>query len=215
MQNRFDEQLSRLNDMLIEMGTLCAQAIAVATQALREQDADLAKTVNEIEQENDRMEKEIESLCLRLLLKQHPVARDLRFISAALKMITDMERIADQAVDISELTILLTSQTYIKKLEHIPQMALATVKMVTESIEAFVSRDLDLARSVMAYDDVVDGLFIAIKNDLIEMIREDSANGEQAMDLLIISKYYERIGDHAVNISEWVEYAITGVNPRS
>jgi len=213
MQNRFDEQLSRLNDMLIEMGTLCAQAIAVATQALREQDVDLAKTVAEIEQENDRMEKEIESLCLRLLLKQHPVARDLRLISAALKMITDMERIADQAVDISELTIFLKTQTYIKKLEHIPQMALATVKMVTESIDAFVSRDLDLARAVMAYDDVVDGLFITIKNDLIDMIREDSANGEQAMDLLIISKYYERIGDHAVNISEWVEYAITGINP--
>jgi len=215
MQNRFDEQLSRLNDMLIEMGTLCSQAIAVATQALREQDAALAKTVNEIEQENDRMEKEIESLCLRLLLKQHPVARDLRLISAALKMITDMERIADQAVDISELTIYLTNQTYIKNLDHIPQMALATVKMVTESIEAFVARDLDLARSVIAYDDVVDGLFITIKSDLIDMIREDSAYGEQAMDLLIISKYYERIGDHAVNISEWVEYAITGVNPRS
>ena len=215
MRNRFDEQLASLNDLLSEMGKLCEKAIAMTTQALIEQNIELARKAIEIEQENDHKEKEIESLCMRLLLQQQPVAKDLRLISAALKMITDMERVGDQAADISELAIYLANQTYIKKLEHIPQMASATVKMVTESIESFVKKDLDLARSVMAYDDIVDELFNTVKFDLIEMIRADSANGEQAMDLLMIAKYFERIGDHAVNISEWVEYAITGVHPRS
>jgi len=215
MRNRFDEQLASLNDLLSEMGKLCEKAIAMTTQALIEQNIELARKAIEIEQENDHKEKEIESLCMRLLLQQQPVAKDLRLISAALKMITDMERVGDQAADISELAIYLANQTYIKKLEHIPQMASATVKMVTESIESFVKKDLDLARSVMAYDDIVDELFNTVKFDLIEMIRADSANGEQAIDLLMIAKYYERIGDHAVNISEWVEFAITGVHPKS
>jgi len=214
MRNRFDEQLSNLNDLLSEMGKLCEKAIAMTTQALIEQNIALAQEAIGIERENDHKEKEIESLCMRLLLQQQPVAKDLRLISAALKMITDMERIGDQAADISELAVYLANQTYIKKLEHIPQMASATVKMVTESIESFVRKDLDLARSVVAYDDVVDELFNTVKFDLIEMIRADSANGEQAIDLMMIAKYFERIGDHAVNISEWVEYAITGVHPR-
>ena len=214
MRNKFDEQLSLLNDMLIEMGTLNEQAIVFATQALLEQNIEHANKAIECEREIDDKEKEIEALCLKLLLQQQPVAKDLRLISAVLKMITDMERIGDQAADISELTVYLVGQTYIKKLEHIPQMASATVKMVTESIEAFVNKDIALARSVMAYDDVVDTLFNKIKFELIDLIRADSANGEQAIDLLMIAKYFERIGDHAVNICEWVEYSITGIHPK-
>ena len=215
MRSKFDEQLLMLNEMLIEMGAMCEKTIALTTKALCEQDAELAPKAHESEMEIDNKEKDIESLCLKLLLQQQPVAKDLRLISAALKMVTDMERIGDQAADISELTVYLSGQKYIKELEHIPQMALATVKMVTESIEAFVKKDLALARSVMAYDDVVDELFRTIRNDLIDMIRANSENGEQAIDLLMIAKYFERIGDHAVNISEWVEFAITGVHPKS
>jgi len=214
MRNRFDEQLSHLNDLLSELGELCEKAIEITTQALLEQSIELAKQAIGIERENDHKEKEIESLCMRLILQQQPVAKDLRLISAALKMITDMERIGDQAADISELAIYLANQKYIKTLEHIPQMAAATVKMVKESIQSFVRKDLDLAKSVMAYDDIVDELFNTVKDDLIKLIRTDSANGEQAIDLMMIAKYYERIGDHAVNISEWVEYAITGIHPK-
>jgi phosphate transport system protein len=214
MRSRFDEQLSILNNTLVEMGALCEKAISTATKSLCDQDAELARKVGDIEQENDQKEKEIETLCLKLLMQQQPVAKDLRLISAALKMVTDMERIGDQAADISELTIYLADQIYIKKLEHIPQMAAATVKMVKESIDAFVTKNLELSRAVVAYDDVVDELFQTVKFDLIEMIRADSANGEQAIDLLMIAKYYERIGDHAVNISEWVEFAITGTHPK-
>jgi len=214
MRNKFDEQLSVLNETLIEMGALCERGIAMATKALCEQNIELAKQAIEVEQDNDQKEKEIEDLCIKLLLQQQPVAGDLRLISAALKMVTDMERIGDQAADISGLTIYLTNHTYTKLTEHIPQMALATVKMVNDSVEAYVKKDLALARSVIKYDDVVDDLFNTVKSDLIEMIREDSGNGEQAIDLLMIAKYYERIGDHATNISEWVEYAITGVHPK-
>jgi len=214
MRNKFDEQLSLLNEMLIEMGMLIEKAIVWATQALLDQDIEFANKAIECEREIDHKEKDIEALCLKLLLQQQPVAKDLRLISAVLKMITDMERIGDQAADISELTVYLAGQTYIKKLEHIPQMATATVKMVTESIDAFVQKDLTLAKSVREYDDVVDALFDQVKFELIDLIRADSANGEQAIDLLMIAKYFERIGDHAVNICEWVEYAITGIHPK-
>jgi len=215
MRSKFDEQLSRLNEMLVEMGAMCEKAIVLTTDALCGQDVAIARKAIEAELEIDQMERDIESFCLKLLLQQQPVAKDLRLISAALKMVTDMERIGDQAADISELTIFLANQIYIKKLEHIPQMADATVKMVTESIEAFVNKDLALARAVMAYDDVVDALFSTVKNDLIVMIRDNNANAEQAVDLLMIAKYFERIGDHTVNISEWVEFAITGEHPKS
>ncbi|MCL2033944.1 MAG: phosphate signaling complex protein PhoU [Oscillospiraceae bacterium] len=210
MRSKFDEQLSQLNNMLIEMGTLIETAIALATQALREQDIRLAKKVVEYDQEIDQKEQDVEALCLKLLLRQQPVARDLRLVSSALKMITDMERIGDQAADIAEITIMLAGTPYVKKLEHIPQMAQATVKMVTDSIDAFVKKNLELARSVIEYDDVVDDLFVAVRSDLIELIRADIAYGEQAMDLLMIAKYFERIGDHAVNIAEWVVFSITG-----
>ena len=210
MRSRFNEQLSLLNNCLIEMGALIEHAIARATKALVSQDADAAKSIIDGDAVIDEKEKEIESLCLKLILNQQPVARDLRQISTALKMITDMERIGDQAADISELCIYLAAQEYIKKMEHIPQMAEATVKMVTDSIDAFVRKDLDLAQAVIDYDDVVDELYVCVKKDLIELVHADVNNGEQAFDLLQIAKYYERIGDHAVNIAEWVIFSITG-----
>ena len=210
MRNKFDQQLAVLNDMLIEMGTMIEKAIMLAIQALVNQDEAMAKQAVDYDLEIDQMEKDIEAMCLRLLLQQQPVAKDLRLISAALKMITDMERIGDQAADISEITLFLIGKTFIKKLEHIPQMAEATSKMVTESIDAYVKMDLDLARQVIEYDDIVDGLFDSIKYDLIDMIQADKTNGEQAIDLIMIAKYFERIGDHATNIAEWVVFSITG-----
>jgi len=210
MRSRFDEQLTQLNNSLIEIGALVERAIARATKALVSQDAAAARSIMAGDAAINEKEKEIESLCLKLILNQQPVARDLRQISTALKMITDMERIGDQAADISELCIYLSTQPYIKKLEHIPKMATATVKMVTDSIDAFVKKDLNLAQSVIDYDDVVDKLYVVIKKDLIELVHADVNNGEQAFDLLQIAKYYERIGDHAVNIAEWVIFSITG-----
>ena len=210
MRNKFEQQLAKLNDMLIDMGAMIEKAITMAIQALENQNEALAKQAVEYDYEIDHMEKEIEAMCLRLLLQQQPVAKDLRLISAALKMITDMERIGDQAADISEITLFLIGETFIKKLEHIPQMAEATAKMVTESIEAYVKMDLELAQQVIDYDDVVDNLFDTVKHDLIEMIQADKTNGEQAIDLIMIAKYFERIGDHATNIAEWVVFSITG-----
>ncbi len=208
---RFDQQLQALNNMLIEMGGNVETAISTAIEALKKQDITLARKAIAFDQSVDQKEKEIEALCMRLLLQQHPVASDLRLISAALKMITDMERIGDQAADIAEIAIYLAGTPYIKKLEHIPMMGQAAIKMVTDSIDAFVKKDLALAESVVAYDDVVDELFSTVKNDLIELVHQNSANGGQAMDLLMISKYLERIGDHAVNLAEWVMFSITGI----
>ena len=210
MRTRFDEQLDNMNNSLIQMGAFIENAIALATKALVEQDTALAKKAIESDNEINEMERHIESQCLKLILHQQPVANDLRLISTALKMITDMERIGDHATDISEITLMLSDAVYIKKLEHIPQMAQATIKMVSDSIDAYVNKDLDLANSVIKYDDVVDELFCAIKEDLIALILENVKNGEQAMDLLMIAKYFERIGDHAVNIAEWVIFSITG-----
>lgn len=210
MRNKFEEQLTLLGDMLIQMGGLIETNISLATIALMEQNVDRAKEAIALDDEIDNMEKEIESMCLKLLLQQQPVAKDLRLISAALKMITDMERIGDQAADISEISILLAQGQYIKKMEHIPQMARATARMVTDAINAFVEKDLELANEVIAYDDVVDDLFDCIKNDLIGLIHSNVDNGAQAIDLMMVAKYFERIGDHAVNIAEWVVFSITG-----
>ena len=210
MRNRFDKQLDELNIQLIQMGSLIEKAINVAVDALINQDQDQAKKATKAEQEVDLKEKEIEDLCLKLLLQQQPVARDLRLISAALKMITDMERIGDQAADISDIAVCLSQEPYIKKLETIPKMAEMTIKMVTGSIDAFVKKDLALAHSVIEADDIVDDYFVVIKNELIELICENADNGIQAMDLLMVAKYFERIGDHAVNIAEWVIFSITG-----
>ena len=195
MRNSFDMQLRKLNNELIEMGSLIETAIARAYKGLINQNIEIAKENVEFDREIDQKEKEVENICLKLLLQQQPVASDLRLISSAIKMITDMERIGDQAADISELTIL---------------MAKATIEMVTTSVDAFVKRDLELARSVFARDDIVDNLFVTIKNDLIELIREDVNNGEQAIDLIMVAKYFERIGDHAVNLADWVIFSIVG-----
>lgn len=210
MRNSFDMQLRKLNNELIEMGSLIETAIARAYKGLINQNIEIAKENVEFDREIDQKEKEVENICLKLLLQQQPVASDLRLISSAIKMITDMERIGDQAADISELTILMSKTHYIKRLDHIEQMAKATIEMVTTSVDAFVKRDLELARSVFARDDIVDNLFVTIKNDLIELIREDVNNGEQAIDLIMVAKYFERIGDHAVNLADWVIFSIVG-----
>lgn len=215
MRNRFDKQLCTLNDELIEMGSMIEQSIETAIKGLVTQDVALAEQAIESDEEIDRQERSIESLCLKLLLQQQPVAKDLRLISAALKMITDMERIGDQAADISEITIALADKPYIKKLEHIQQMAKETMVMLVESIEAFVNKDLDKANRVIAHDDTVDELFQIVKEELIEIIHENVDSGEQATDLLMVAKYLERIGDHATNISEWVIFSITGEHPKN
>ena len=210
MRNKFDQQLDTLHSMMIEMGSMIEKAITLAIHALVKQDEAMAKQAIAFDHEIDQMEKDIEALCLRLLLQQQPVAKDLRVISAALKMITDMERIGDQAADISEIALFLIGETYIKKLEHIPLMATATAKMVTDSIKAYVNMDMELAQQVINDDDIVDDLFDNVRNDLIDLIRADAANGPQAMDFIMIAKYFERIGDHATNIAEWVVFCITG-----
>lgn len=213
MRNRFDRQLVQLNNELIEMGGMIEKAISDTVKALVNQDIEVASNVIEYDEEIDHQEREIEQLCLKLLLQQQPVAKDLRLISAALKMITDMERIGDHATDISEITIELSKESYIKKLDHIQQMAKETMVMLVQSVEAFVNKDMDKARTVIVHDDVVDDLFNKVKAELIAMIHEDVNAGEQASDLLMAAKYFERIGDHATNISEWVIFSITGQHP--
>ena len=210
MRNRFDQQLDLLNEHLLGMGALIERSIEKATQALIRQDEQAANEAISADHEIDQKEQEIEGLCLKLLLQQQPVARDLRLISAALKMITDMERIGDQAADISGIVCYIAGQPYIKELVHLPQMAEAAIRMVKGSLDAYVRKDLTLARKVINMDDEIDGLFAEIKDELIEQIRTDANAGSQAIDLLMIAKYYERIGDHAQNIAEWVEYALTG-----
>ena len=211
MRSKFDQQLALLNDELTQMGETCAKAICLAAQALEEQNASTAAPVTELEEQTNEQERSIEALCLKLLLQQQPVARDLRFISAALKMITDMERIGDQAADVAEIVTML-SGGHEGELPQIQDMGTETVKMVRGAIDAFVRRDLTLAEWVIDMDDKVDGLFVAAKDALIELLRRDAGAGELALDLLMISKYLERIGDHAVNIAEWVVFAITGVH---
>ena len=210
MRNRFDEQLHMLNHELLEMGALIERAIRSATDALVKQDAEAALQAIAADKEVDQAERDIESLCMKLLLQQQPVARDLRLISSALKMITDMERIGDQASDIAELVIYLSKEPYRKALKHLPQMAENAIRMVTGALDAYVRKDVALAQEVMGMDDAIDALFVTVKDELIALIRNDAAVGSQAIDLLMIAKYYERIGDHAQNIAEWVEYAMTG-----
>ena len=212
MRTKFDGQLSQLNVELIRMGALCEEAISDACKALLEGNAPLADNAKELEREIDQKESNIESLCMRLLLQQQPVARDLRTISSALKMISDMERIGDQAEDIAELTR-FTREAGPVDMVHIGDMARAVVVMVTDSVDAFVKKDLDLARKVMASDDQVDALFDQVKRELIQLISTDANQGELSLDLLMVAKYLERIGDHATNIAEWVEYSLTGAHP--
>jgi len=209
MRSQFDRQLEELHLELMKMGALCEEAISAGVKALLEGDQAMAEKAIRRERDIDQREREIESLCMKLLLQQQPVARDLRTISSALKMISDMERIGDQAADIAEITrhiggAPLPGQVRLK------EMAQAAAKMVAGSVDAFVKRDLNLAGGVIQYDDVVDELFVRIKEELTELIRRDASSAEEALDLLMIAKYLERIGDHAVNLAEWVEYSITG-----
>ena len=193
------------------MGAECENIIALSVKALLEGDIAGAKKVKEQGYIIDQMEREIESICLKLLLQQQPVAKDLRGISAALKMITDLERIGDQAEDIADIITFLGGRTG-EEWHDIRIMAEATIKMVTDSIDAYVMQDLKLARSVLDYDDVVDDAFDRVKQTLIKMISENAADGEYAVDMLMIAKYFERIGDHATNIAEWVEFSVTGIH---
>ena len=215
MRNRFDRQLKKLNDELIDMGSMIEKSIEKALVALVTQNVEKAQEVIAYDLEIDRQEREIESLCMKLLLQQQPVARDLRLISSALKMITDMERIGDQAADIAELAIFMAEKPYIKELKHITQMGQETMAMVVTSVDAFVEKDLEKAQEVLTHDDIVDQLFDAVKSELIEMIHQDKEIGEQATDLLMVAKYFERIGDHATNIAEWVIYSITGEHEKN
>ena len=213
MRKTFDEQLDLLSQELTHMGALCETAIASATEALKNRDVDLAKHAIAADQEIDQQEREIERLCLKLLLQQQPVARDLRQISSALKMITDMERIGEQAADISEIVTYMSEENLIQELDRIDAMARAASQMVTRSVDAYVKKDLELAKKVIADDDAVDELFEEIKRELIRMIAGEPNCGEQALDFLMIAKYLERIGDHATNIAEWVEFSILGRHP--
>ncbi|NCC87824.1 MAG: phosphate signaling complex protein PhoU [Clostridia bacterium] len=211
MRNRFEEQLNELNKHITVMGALCENSIALAVKALFTGDENYAKKAIEVDKEIDEEEKIIEQLCLRLLLQQQPVAKDLRIISAALKMITDLERIGDQASDIAELA------KYIKKTDYtnypnIKKMSEEAVKMVTDSINSFVKSDLKLVQEVINHDDIVDALFCNIKNDIMELLRNDSFDSEEVIDILMVAKYLERIADHATNIAEWVEFSITGTH---
>ena len=211
MRNKFDSQLEKLNLELITMGALCEDAISASVKGFLDDDDALCQKAVETEDEINRKERDIESICMKLLLEQQPVARDLRVISSALKMISDMERIGDQAYDIAEIAKFIKNSNVKSKI-HIKDMAIAATKMVTDSVNSFVKKDVELARSVMVYDDKVDNLFDCVKDELVQLITEDKANGEFCIDLLMIAKYLERIGDHAVNIAEWVEYSITGTH---
>ena len=209
MRNRFDEQLNNLNNELITMGALCEDAISSAVKLLVDNDVKMKESVYETDKQIDQKERDIETLCMKLLMQQQPVASDLRTISSALKMISDMERIGDQASDIAEIAEYaygsgMQSET------HIADMARATIKMVTDSIDSFVKKDVELASAVIAHDNTVDDLFDKVKRELITAIENKSANAEALIDLLMIAKYFERIGDHAENIAEWVIYSITG-----
>ena len=212
MRNRFDQQLEKLNVELVTMGALCEDALTYAIRALFDRESDMAERAEEAEKQIDQMERDIESICMRLLLQQQPVARDLRVISSALKMIGDMERIGDQAADIAEIVKYLKEDD-VPNLRHLREMSDFAAGMVTASINSFVRQDLDLAKKVILDDDVVDGYFEKVKEALIGIIAEGDRDGAFLLDILMIAKYIERIGDHATNIAEWVVYSITGEHP--
>lgn len=213
MRNRFDRQLEKLNEDLIELGMFCREAVADAVCALMNADRQARQKTFLTEYEIDNKEREIETLCMKLLLQQQPVARDLRVISAALKMISDMERIGDQASDIADIAKALEDSEITHKV-HIQQMADAAMDMLMESIDSFVKKDLTIAHRVMEADDRVDELFNQVKSELIDVIRDHPEDGERCIDALMVAKYFERIGDHVVNIAEWVEYSVTGVHKK-
>lgn len=208
MRSKFDEQLGKLNNEMIDMGNLIISNITSAIRAMKNKDRELALQIMRKDAEVDSAQKRIESTCFNLLIQQQPVARDLRTVTAAMKMVTDMERIGDHAADISEITVHLGDTSHIEKYEHISRMAAETTMMLSRSIEAYVERDTVKAEEVIAHDDVVDNLFNDAKSDVINLIRTAPEAGIEATDLLMIAKYFERIGDHATNIAEWVIYSL-------
>ena len=208
MRSKFDEQLLELNKEMIEMGNKIILSIKNAIEALVARDENMAKAIMESDAEVDHLQKIIEGICFNLLIQQQPVARDLRTVTAAMKMVTDMERIGDHAADISEMTILMGQNSQIDKFEHISQMATETMIMLNHSIEAYVEKNVIKAKEVIEHDDIVDDLFVEAKKDVIELILNSPSEGEGATDILMIAKYFERIGDHATNIAEWVIYSL-------
>ena len=211
MRMHFDQQLEELNLELIKMGALCERAIRRAADQLLNEKETESLAVERMEDEINHKERDIENLCMKLLLQQQPVAKDLRMISSALKMISDMERIGDQAQDIADMSRFVKVQEIAHRM-NIGKMAEATIKMVTESIDSFVKKDLDSAAAVVKYDDVVDDLFLKVKTELPNLLQQDPQNAEYYIDLIMVAKYFERIGDHAENIAQWVEYSITGTH---
>ena len=208
MRSKFDEQLLELNKEMIEMGNKIILSIKNAIEALVARDENMAKAIMESDAEVDHLQKKIEGICFNLLIQQQPVARDLRTVTAAMKMVTDMERIGDHAADISEMTILMGQNSQIDKFEHISKMATETMIMLNHSIEAYVEKSVIKAKEVIEHDDIVDDLFVEAKKDVIELILNNPDEGEEATDILLIAKYFERIGDHATNIAEWVIYSL-------
>lgn len=209
MRNRFDEQLMLLNNELTTMGALCEEAISGCVKYLIDKDIAMRDSTLEADKQIDQKERDIERLCMKLLMQQQPVATDLRVISSALKMISDMERIGDQASDIAEI-VKHIQKNDVESNTHISDMARATIRMVTDSVESFVKKDIALAKAVIRQDDEVDTLFNKVKNELIQAVQKSEDDAEALIDLLMIAKYFERIGDHAENIAEWVIYSITG-----
>lgn len=210
MRNKFDQQLEKLHVELIKMGALCEDAISGTVSALEKNSGEVIQNVFHLESEIDQKERDIEALCMKLLLQQQPVASDLRVVSAAMKMISDMERIGDQAADIAEITRYV-QLTALREIAPVDKMAKAAVRMVTDAIDSFIKRDLTLAGRVIGSDDIIDDLFLSIRKYLIEYISKHPESSENCLDMLMIAKYFERIGDHAANIAEWVEFSITGV----
>ena len=210
IRNKYEEELSEVFNKLIRMCRATEIAIEKSVTALVKKDRNISAEVISEDKYIDGLEHEIEQDCLKILLMEHPVASDFRDVSAALKMITDLERIADQASDISEIALQFGDEDYIKEPEHIALMAKYAVRMVKDGVQSYVNRDLELARLLEKSDDMVDELFEKIKQDLIELIKKDGKNADQAILFMMIAKYLERISDHAVNIGEWVEYAVTG-----
>ena len=210
----FEEELAELKTELVEMCRLTEQMIDNAITALVNRDRELGKSIGQVDKRVDEYEMDIEKRCMRILLRQQPVAKDFREVSTALKMITDIERFGDQASDIGELVYSMPGDKYIKNLEHITAMGNLAVKMVRESVNSFINNNESLADEVIKNDDKMDDLFLTVKNELIELIKKDGRNGDQAIELMMVAKYLERIGDHAVNVAEWTKYNETGVHEK-
>lgn len=210
MREYFDLELKALNDKLIEMGALVEGAIKNTINIITNGEYDKLETSRMIEEKINKMEREIQNYCLNLLLLQSPVAVDLRTVSAALKMITDLERIGDQAIDIAEMSTYLKDCENIYSMTHLSEMAERSSNMVTTAIDAFVKKDLKLAKTVATMDDAIDDLFNKVKQEVVDIINANKELDQQAIDVLLIAKYFEKIGDHAENIGEWVVFSITG-----